>query len=157
MVPAMPDFSAIAERHRRLVAAEAAAVHEAWFKRFGDLYQPKTAELIVRGRKVTPTALAQDYSGRETLRRQLQDLMSAREVELWIAPAAPGPAPLGLESTGDPIMNLPWTHAGLPALVLPSGVDAETRLPLGVQVVGRFDADEALLAAAIEIERALWP
>ncbi|MCZ7669145.1 MAG: hypothetical protein M5U34_19120 [Chloroflexi bacterium] len=29
--------------------------------------------------------------------------------------------PAGLESTGDPVMDLPWTYAGLPTLTLPAG------------------------------------
>jgi Asp-tRNA(Asn)/Glu-tRNA(Gln) amidotransferase A subunit family amidase len=51
-------------------------------------------------------------------------------------------------------MNLPWTHCGLPTLGLPSGKDA-TGLPYGVQVVGRWQEDEALLAWAPDIEDAL--
>jgi Asp-tRNA(Asn)/Glu-tRNA(Gln) amidotransferase A subunit family amidase len=157
VVAAMPDFAEIAERHRRIVAAEAAQVHDAWFKRYGELYQPKTAELIARGRQVTRAALARDLGGRELLRRQLHELMDAHRLDLWIAPAAPGPAPLGLDSTGDPIMNLPWTHAGLPALALPAGADAESRMPMGVQLVARFGADEALLDCAVDVERAVEP
>lgn len=157
VVAVMPDFAEIAERHRRIVAAEAAQVHDAWFKRYGELYQPKTAELVVRGRQVTRAALARDLGGREWLRRQLHELMDAHGLDLWIAPAAPGPAPLGLEATGDPIMNLPWTHAGLPALALPAGRDAESRMPMGVQLVARFGADEALLAWALDVERAVAP
>ena len=29
-------------------------------------------------------------------------------IDLWISPSTVGPAPKGLESTGDPVMNLPW-------------------------------------------------
>jgi Asp-tRNA(Asn)/Glu-tRNA(Gln) amidotransferase A subunit family amidase len=156
-VPAMSDFAAIADRHRRLVAAEAALVHEPWFKRWGELYQPKTAELIVRGLKVSAAERQGDLAGRAELRRRLEELMDAHRLDLWISPAAPGAAPLGLASTGDPIMNLPWTHAGLPAVVVPSGYDADSRLPLGLQIVARFAADESLLGWAAEIERVLWP
>ena len=75
-------------------------------------------------------------------------------IDLWISPAAPGPAPKGLESTGDPVMNLPWTHAGLPALSLPAGRNADG-LPLGLQLAAHWYADEMLLAWAVEIERAI--
>jgi Asp-tRNA(Asn)/Glu-tRNA(Gln) amidotransferase A subunit family amidase len=50
-------------------------------------------------------------------------------------------------------MNLPWTHAGLPTLSLPAG--EHEGLPLGLQVVGRFDDDERLLAWAETLEPAL--
>jgi Asp-tRNA(Asn)/Glu-tRNA(Gln) amidotransferase A subunit family amidase len=52
------------------------------------------------------------------------------------------------------VMNIPWTHAGLPALSLPAGESAEG-LPLGLQLAGRWNEDEDLLAAAAAIERAL--
>ena len=37
--------------------------------------------------------------------------MIDNNIDLWICPSAIGPAPKGLESTGDPVMNLPWTQA----------------------------------------------
>jgi Asp-tRNA(Asn)/Glu-tRNA(Gln) amidotransferase A subunit family amidase len=74
-------------------------------------------------------------------------------VDLLACPAAPGPAPEGIDSTGDPRMNLPWTHAGTPVLALPAGrVDG---LPVGVQFVAPHGADEPLLAAAPDLESAL--
>src|SRR4030042_1012293 len=51
-------------------------------------------------------------------------------------------------------MNLPWTHAGLPTLSLPSGFSAHG-LPLGTQFIGRFGDDERLLAWGAGLERAL--
>jgi len=71
---------------------------------------------------------------------------------IFIAPAATGTAPKGLESTGDTIMNLPWTHCGLPTLNLPSGKD-ETGLPFGLQLIGKWHEDEAMLVWATEIEK----
>ena len=77
--------------------------------------------------------------------------MQAHSIDLWLCPAAVGSAPAGLDSTGDPVMNLPWTHLGLPTLTLPAG-GAANGLPLGLQVVGTWMADEKLLAWASGIE-----
>jgi Asp-tRNA(Asn)/Glu-tRNA(Gln) amidotransferase A subunit family amidase len=41
-------------------------------------------------------------------------------------------------------MNLPWTHAGMPAVSLPAGHTANG-LPLGLQCIGAYMADESLL------------
>ena len=142
-----------------IVAAEAARVHERWFDRYRELYHPKTVELVERGRTIGRQALADALPGRDRLRRQLAELAQKHGVDLWISPAAPGPAPAGLETTGDPAMNLPWTHAGLPTLSLPSGSDRSAHrpagLPLGLQVAARWYWDEALLDWGEEIEGAL--
>jgi Asp-tRNA(Asn)/Glu-tRNA(Gln) amidotransferase A subunit family amidase len=153
-VNAMPDFSAIRERHMLITAAEAARIHADWFPRFHELYHPKTAELIRHGQSMTDDQLQEALKGREALRNELTHLMDEYGIDLWISPAAPGPAPKGLESTGDPVMNLPWTHAGLPALNLPSGRNADG-LPLGLQLTGHWHADEMLLAWAAGIEQVI--
>jgi Asp-tRNA(Asn)/Glu-tRNA(Gln) amidotransferase A subunit family amidase len=151
-VPVMPDFEAICLRHNLIVAAEAARVHAAWFGHYGDLYHSKTTELIRRGQAISDEALTDALRGRDKLRDTLDELMTTHQIDLWIAPAAPGPAPLGLESTGDPVMNLPWTQSGLPVISLPCGTN-EAGLPLGLQVIGGWHQDEQLLAWAVELER----
>jgi Asp-tRNA(Asn)/Glu-tRNA(Gln) amidotransferase A subunit family amidase len=80
--------------------------------------------------------------------------MAQHGIDLWVSPAATGPAPRGLDSTGDPVMNLPWTYAGLPALNLPAG-KTPAGLPIGLQIAARWYQDEALLVWGSEMERAL--
>ena len=84
------------------------------------------------------------------LRAELAELMDRAEIDLWVSPAAVGAAPKGITFTGDPNMNLPWTHAGMPTLTVPAGRSAEG-LPLGLQLTARFGADEALLAWAAQV------
>ena len=153
-VEAMTDFEEIDARHRLLVAAEAARVHADWFARYEGLYAPKTAELIRRGQQVSDAELEALRASRDILHQALDQLMMRHGLDLWISPPAPGPPPLGLESTGDPVMNLPWTHAGLPTLVVPAGT-SEEGLPMGLQLAARFGADEELLAHGREIAAAL--
>jgi Asp-tRNA(Asn)/Glu-tRNA(Gln) amidotransferase A subunit family amidase len=62
-----------------------------------------------------------------------------------LSPAALGPAPLGLGSTGNPLMQTVWTFAGLPAVSLP--LLSVAGLPLGVQAVGPLHHDGRLLRA----------
>jgi len=155
-VSAMPDFAEIEMRHHRLVGAEAAGVHADWLSRFRELYAPETLALLLVGRSISEKEQAEDFQGRERLRAELTALMDRHGLDLWVTPAAPGPAPRGLRSTGSPVMNLPWTHAGLPALSLPAGgLSADNDaggLPLGLQVIGRWHADESLLAWGREME-----
>ncbi len=153
-VPTMPDFEQIYDRHNLIVATEAANVHREWFIGHRDLYHPKTAELIQRGERVERAQYVNALKGRAKLRTELTRLMDESGVELWITPAAPGPAPRGLDSTGDPVMNLPWTHSGLPTLTLPSGFN-DDGLPFGLQVAARWYGDEAMLFWAADIEAAI--
>lgn len=153
-VPVMPDFDVVETRHRRLVAAEAARVHAPWWARFGDRYHPKTRQLIETGLEVSAEELATARAARSELRAELTAALDAQAVDLYLAPAAPDVAPLGLDSTGDPVMNLPWTQAGLPSLSLPLPC-AEGELPFGLQVIGRWQQDEQLLASASLLEKAL--
>jgi Asp-tRNA(Asn)/Glu-tRNA(Gln) amidotransferase A subunit family amidase len=150
-IDAMPDFEEIVERHNLILAAEAAQVHKAWFADFGDTYHPKTAELIRRGKDISRQALEAALPGRLHLREALQVIMDEYDLDGWITPSAPGPAPEGLDSTGDPVMNLPWTHAGMPTVTLPSGRTPEG-LPLGLQIIARFGGDEQLLGWGSQLE-----
>lgn len=150
-VETMTDFQAIYDRHYLIVAAEAAQVHAHWFAQYEERYHERTADLIRRGQQVSQTELEEARAGREALRHELTMAMNQEGIDLWLSPAAPGAAPAGLDRTGDPVMNLPWTHSGLPTLNLPMGRNA-AGLPLGLQVAGRWYADEALLEWALELE-----
>ena len=146
-IPALQDITSIAQRHRKMVAAEMAQVHAQWFSQYEALYRPATAALIHEGQKVSAHELAEGRAGRDKLRIQLEALMAERGIDLWVSPAAPGPAPEGIDSTGDPAMNMPWTHAGLPTITLPAGL-APNGLPLGLQLTASFMGDERLLVWA---------
>jgi Asp-tRNA(Asn)/Glu-tRNA(Gln) amidotransferase A subunit family amidase len=144
---ALTDIEAINRRHTRLVFAEMAQVHREWFARYEPLYRPRTAAAIREGQQVSETELATCRASREHLRTELETVMKQEGVDLWVSPAAPGPAPEGITATGNPIMNLPWTHAGMPAITLPSG-HAPNGLPLGLQFVAAAMEDEKLLSWA---------
>ena len=153
-VETFPDFDEIYRRHNLIVAAEAARVHTDWYAQYHELYHPKTAELIERGKGIDDDTLAKALAGRMDLSAAVSALMDARGVDLWISPAAPGTAPAGLDSTGDPVMNLPWTHCGHPTLGLPTGRD-ENGLPYGLQLAARSYKDEQLMVWGTQIEAAL--
>ena len=86
-------------------------------------------------------------------RRALADLMT--EHDAFLTPSAPGAAPHGLDSTGDPAFNRLWTLMGTPCVNVPAFSEGE--LPLGLQIVGRFGRDRAALEAALFLERAILP
>jgi Asp-tRNA(Asn)/Glu-tRNA(Gln) amidotransferase A subunit family amidase len=150
----MLDFAEIRARHDVIMSAEAAHVHADWFEKYENLYSTKFTELIRRGQAITDSQLQNALSARENFRADLRRIFLDHNIDVWISPSTIGPAPKGLESTGDPVMNLPWTQAGLPAINLPVGKNQEG-LPLGLQVIGNWYKDESLLFWAKDFEKAL--
>jgi len=143
-VAALGDIETINRRHNRMVMADMAQAHASWFAQYESLYRPRTAAALREGQSVGAEELAQAREGRAVLRAGLESLMAQARVDLWVCPATPGPAPEGLDSTGSPLMNLPWTYAGMPAITVPAG-HAANGLPLGLQCVGATMTDEYLL------------
>ena len=70
-----------------------------------------------------------------------------------LVPAATGPAPAGLSSTGDRRMNTAWSALGTPAISIPMPVG--DNLPLGLQLTAAPGDDARVLHAAAEIFRIL--
>ncbi|MGI9450867.1 MAG: amidase [Geminicoccaceae bacterium] len=64
-----------------------------------------------------------------------------------LTPAAPGAAPKGLGSTGNPAFCTLWTLCGTPAITLPL-LKGDGGLPLGVQLVGPRGGDVRLMQTA---------
>src|ERR1700736_6599029 len=70
-----------------------------------------------------------------------------------LTPAATGPAPLGLTSTGDPKMNAPWTALGTPAISIPMPISSG--LPLGLQLTAGHGQDARVLRTAVRLQQML--
>jgi Asp-tRNA(Asn)/Glu-tRNA(Gln) amidotransferase A subunit family amidase len=76
------------------------------------------------------------------------------DVDVLLTFSAPGAAPVGLASTGDPRFNRLWTLMGVPCVNIPAYVTADG-LPVGVQVIARFGDDAGALEAARFVDKAL--
>ncbi|MBI1792490.1 MAG: amidase [Acidobacteria bacterium] len=127
---------------------EGARTHEARWREHGAAIGAKLAALVEEGLRVPEEA----YQAARAILEQSK-AMAAELFErcpLIATPAAPGPAPLGLESTGDPRMNAPWTALGVPAITVPLAVPPGG-LPLGLQLTAAWGRDAFLVAAAAKI------
>jgi Asp-tRNA(Asn)/Glu-tRNA(Gln) amidotransferase A subunit family amidase len=140
----LENIKDINTRHEELIAADAAVAHEDWYRVHNEKYAKETKQLIEEGLESTAKTIAVGRRGRKELRENLSYTMDEHNVDMWIAPAAPGPAPEGIDSTGDPVMNLPWTHSGLPTVTVPAAT-SDKGLPIGIQCSGKFDADEDVI------------
>jgi Asp-tRNA(Asn)/Glu-tRNA(Gln) amidotransferase A subunit family amidase len=146
----MDDFQEIRNRHDAIMAHDASQVHKDWFAKYETLYSAKFSDLIKRGRSVSN--LQSLLFAHDALRTSITQAMEENQIDIWVCPPAVGPAPKGLDSTGDPVMCLPWTQIGFPAVNIPTTKN-EAGLPMGLQLVGKWDADESLLAWAEDIEK----
>jgi Asp-tRNA(Asn)/Glu-tRNA(Gln) amidotransferase A subunit family amidase len=123
---------------------EGARTHHQRWREHGDKIGRKLAELVERGLAIP----GEEYQAALTTLRAAGDEMARvfRETPVILTPAAPGPAPAGLESTGDPRMNAPWTALATPAITVPMPVG--DGLPLGLQLTAAPGSDPLLVATA---------
>jgi Asp-tRNA(Asn)/Glu-tRNA(Gln) amidotransferase A subunit family amidase len=70
----------------------------------------------------------------------------AGQVDAVVSVTAPGAAPVGLETTGNPIFVVPGSMLGAPGVSLP--VLSDSGLPLGLQVLGFPQGDASLFEVA---------
>jgi len=155
-VPALEDAEELNVLHSTMVAAEFARQHAPFFAQYEDLYRPRTHALILEGQQVSDTELVTMRLNITQLQTELAERLDNAGADAWICPPAPGPAPHGIHATGDPALNLPWTHAGMPAVTLPAGY-AANGLPLGIQIIARLHEDEELLTWTRNLEPILRP
>lgn len=145
-----PGFADLAPAVQVIFAYEGARTHEARWREHGERIGQKLAQLVEEGLRISRDQYHAALITVVEIKRQMSSLF--RHYPVLITPAAPGTAPEGLESTGDPVMNSPWTALGVPAISIPMPV---LGLPLGLQLVSESGTDGALLALAAEVESLL--
>ncbi len=132
---------------RTILRAETSAIHEELFRDHPEAYGPKIRSLIETG-KLIP---AIDYLRARRMRRIYQREMAALfdRFDVLMTPAARGTAPEGIATTGDPVMNGPWTLTNFPIMTLPHALGANG-LPVGVQLCSREAELLFEIAGAVE-------
>ncbi len=122
------------------------------YDRHRDLIGKQLRDQLDRG--AATTADAYDAARRTASRGRQVFADTMADYDVILTPSAPGAAPRGLETTGDPAFNRLWTLLGTPCVNVPGFVD-DSGLPLGIQIVGRFGRDRAALEAALFVEEAI--
>lgn len=91
---------------------------------------------------------ARDYLRAVMARDVMNEIFEARYdgFDAILCPASPGPAPRGIDRTGDPVFSGLWTYLGVPALSVP--LFEHEGLPFGLQLVGKRYDDGRLLRTA---------
>src|SRR6266852_2281980 len=147
-----PSWTEAWEVHRTIMAADMA-------HNLGPLVargEPSEAlrKLLAHGRAVSAVDYLDALAKAQRYAAGLADIFDAYDA--IVTPAAPGVAPKGLGSTGDPAFCTLWTLSGLPAVSLPLFA-GEGGLPLAAQLVGPLGRDGCLLRTATALIETLAP
>ena len=115
---------------------------------YADRDATKLSEAALSRLKTAEAMTQQQYGellARRTLARQAYARAASR-YDAFVTLGACGAAPVGLDSTGNPAMNVAASLLGCPALTLPLLEDEG--LPLGLQLLGRANHDAPLFEVA---------
>jgi aspartyl-tRNA(Asn)/glutamyl-tRNA(Gln) amidotransferase subunit A len=158
----MPDIARARSAAFLITASEGGALHREALARDAMAFDPATRDRLLAGR-LLPASLADEA---RAFRRQFQERLAAvmADYDVLLAPATPCAAPL----IGDPMIMIdgarsparanlgihtqPISFAGLPALSVP--LHRPGQLPLGIQIIGKPDGEQAIFQFAKALEEA---
>ena len=143
-------FDTLPKTLHTVMAYEAARKHGESYRAHGQAMGAKLAALLEEGLQIRQEAY---YGAQQTVRSARNEYQEwTRRHRVVATPAALGPAPQGLESSGDPRCNAPFTALGAPAVSLPMP-SATHHLPMGIQLTAASGCDGLVLAAACACEK----
>jgi Asp-tRNA(Asn)/Glu-tRNA(Gln) amidotransferase A subunit family amidase len=145
-VELFPSAAEAWQWHRTIMEAEMAANLEREWDKGRDRLSESLRAQLERGREVRALDYQRAVASIRPMYEGFVELFEQR-YDAILTPAAPGSAPKGLASTGDPAFCTLWTLCGMPAVSLPL-LQGANGLPLGVQLVGPRDGDARLLRTA---------
>ncbi len=149
-VDIVPMLVRLREAQRTLMFYEGARFHEDRYKEYGD----RLADMAVLVREGLQIPMNQYDEARKYIAEcKIRMAEQFKATPVILTPAAPGPAPMGLTSTGDSRLNSPWTALGTPAITIPMPVGSA--LPLGLQLTADHGQDARLIRTAVKLERLL--
>jgi Asp-tRNA(Asn)/Glu-tRNA(Gln) amidotransferase A subunit family amidase len=145
-VELLPSAAEAWEQHQTIMSAEMALNLEREYRTAGARLSEKLRKQIEQGQKVPALDYQRALARIAPIHESFVELFQQR-YDAILTPAAPGPAPKGLDATGDPAFCTLWTLCGMPAISLPL-MQAKNGLPIGVQLVGPRGGDARLLRTA---------
>jgi Asp-tRNA(Asn)/Glu-tRNA(Gln) amidotransferase A subunit family amidase len=143
-------LATLVEVSRTVMFYEGARFHEQRYKEYG-ARMADMGDLVREGLQIPVDRYDEARKYIAECRLKVAEMYKATPVIL--VPAATGPAPLGLSTTGDSRMNAPWTALGTPAITIPMPVGGA--LPLGLQLTADHGEDARVIRTAVRLERML--
>jgi aspartyl-tRNA(Asn)/glutamyl-tRNA(Gln) amidotransferase subunit A len=147
-----PSFVEIGKAFWTILMTEPAAYHQAALESQPGIFQLKTLEFLNKG--LTTPAVNYLHALEVQRRFRSETALILRHFDAILVPSTNFTAPAGLDSTGDPVFNNPWSMSGNPVVGLPSGLSGRG-LPMAIQLVGAAFAEGRLMALAKWCEKEL--
>lgn len=149
-LPIAAMLARLSDVQRTVMFYEGARFHEQRFKEYG-LRLADLADLVREGLQIPTEQYDDALAYISECKTRVAELY--KDTPVILVPAATGPAPLSLASTGDSRMNAPWTALGTPAISIPMPV--ENGLPLGLQLTAEHGQDARVIRTAVRLQQML--
>ncbi len=149
-----PVFADLTAAHNTVMSYEATCLRQREFELGVPAISPQFHALIETGQQIGEAEYSHALAIRDRAAMLLDQLF--RDADALLVPSAPGPAPAGLQTTGDPLFSRMWNLLQIPSVAIPFGTDPNG-LPLGVQLIAPRNADAPLLNIAQWVQSVLAP
>jgi aspartyl-tRNA(Asn)/glutamyl-tRNA(Gln) amidotransferase subunit A len=159
----VPEISYAAMTSMLTSAAESAGINRRWFREHYHDFVPHVARGLAVGMAIT----ASEYLTVQRARQRIREALRAtyEKIDIIAAPTTARVAPLlseGVKGNGDDTRHAGYNHSnllrlpsmlGIPGCSLPCGISPEG-LPIGMQLIGEWFADQTVLNAAAAFQSA---
>ena len=137
-------FDRIIEMHAIVMGAENHAYYGEFLRQPSGVLSDRLRQRLEAGAKIPASLYIHAVNARDELYSLVEKVLDRYDAIL--CPSSCGPAPVTLESTGNPVFNGLWTYLGVPCVNLP--LFTANGLPLGAQLVGKRGDEARLLRTA---------
>ena len=159
----VPEVSYAAMTSMMTSSAESAGINRRWFRERHQDFVPHVSRGIAVGMTITASEYLTVQRARQRIREALRT--AYEQVAIIASPTTARAAPLiadGVKGNGDDTRHASYNHSnllrfpsmlGLPGCSLPCGINTEG-LPIGMQLIGGWFADQIVLNAALAFQDA---
>jgi aspartyl-tRNA(Asn)/glutamyl-tRNA(Gln) amidotransferase subunit A len=159
----VPEVSYAAMTSMMTSSAESAGINRRWFRERHQDFVPHVSRGIAVGMTITASEYLTVQRARHRIREALRT--AYEKIDIIASPTTARVAPLitdGVRGNGDDTRHAGYNHSnllrfpsmlGLPGCSLPCGINSEG-LPIGMQLIGGWFADQIVLNAAFAFQNA---
>jgi len=159
----VPGLSYAAMTSMMTSSAESAGINRRWFRERHQDFVPHVARGIAVGMTITASEYLTVQRARHRIREALRGVYE--KIDVIASPTTARVAPLlseGLKGSGDDTRHASYNQSnllrfpsmlGLPGCSVPIGISPEG-MPMGMQLIGNWFADQAMLDAALAYQNA---